>query len=186
MSGLLYITYITLSCARPPPPEAPAAPSAFEPLPLIRDPARGGPPIHASAAPLPPFQGVSRATATYVGGETCAGCHPAAAEVWTRSAHAHAYETLQGAQRAFDPSCLRCHTVGLGHPGGFENPGATPGLSQVGCEACHGPGSDHVQGQKAGYGALPMGPAACQACHTEDNSPDFTWEGYWARVSHGR
>ncbi|MCB9744458.1 MAG: cytochrome c family protein [Alphaproteobacteria bacterium] len=182
--------WLLLACARPaPPPEAApqAAPTfePFEPAPLIRDPARGGPPVQASAAPLPPFQGVSRATARYQGSEVCAGCHPTEMSAWRQSAHAHAYETLQAAQRGFDPSCLRCHVVGLGHPGGFEGTGSTPELLNVGCEACHGPGSDHVEGVKAGYGALPKGPAACQGCHTLDNSPDFDWASYWPKVAHG-
>ncbi|MCB9763195.1 MAG: cytochrome c family protein [Alphaproteobacteria bacterium] len=175
------LALLVLACARSPAPPLPD----FEPTPLIRDPARGGPPIHPSAAPLPAFQGVSRATATYVGGAACGACHPAEAEVWSRTAHSHAYETLQGRQRAYDPSCIRCHTVGFGHPGGFRSAAQDPGLRGVGCEACHGPGSDHVDAPAAGYGVLPEGPAACVACHTEDNSPDYDWGAYWPQVRHG-
>ena len=152
----------------------------------VPDPARGGPPVSGTAAPLPPFLGVDRGTATYLGSTACATCHPAAATAWRGSAHAHARETLVTAQKAFDPSCLRCHTVGLGHPGGFGPERTEPPWAAVGCESCHGPGSDHASRPAAGYGELPLGPEACVACHTHDNSPDFRFDAAWARIAHGR
>lgn len=171
---------LLLACAKEPAPPLPD----FEPHPLIADPARGGPPIFASAAPLPPFDGVSRATATYVGAGRWGSCHADAEAAWKTSQHARAYETLVAKQRAFDPSCLRCHSTGIGHPGGFSGAAATPGLRSVGCESCHGPGSDHAAAPAAGYGRLPTGPAACLPCHTADNSPDFSFTDYWPRIAH--
>ena len=168
-------------------PQPTAAHEAWEADALARvpDSARGGPPLHPSQSPLPPFMGVDRGTARYVGSESCASCHPAAWAAWAPSAHAHAVETLRGADRAYDPSCLRCHVTGLGHPGGFDNHEASPGLTAVGCEACHGPGSAHTAAPGSAYGQLPAGGAACVACHSHDNSPSFTWETYWPVVSHG-
>ena len=174
---------LLLACAKEP---APVELPPFEPSPLINNPARGGPPIFPGAAPLPPFDGVSRATAVYVGEARCGVCHLAAEQAWTLSHHARAYETLQTQQRAFDPSCLRCHSTGLGHPGGFSGAASTPELRGVGCESCHGPGSDHVNAPGPGYGRLPKGPAACLPCHTEDNSPDFSFTSYWPRIAHDR
>ncbi len=177
----------------------PAPTASAEPLPTayhdaaaaaaaerVPDPSRGGPGLQAGAAPLPPFTGVDRSTAGYLGSATCSGCHPAAASVWSASAHAHALETLQAAQKAFDPGCLRCHTVGFAHPGGF-GPGRTQvEVAAVGCESCHGPGSDHVAAPAVGYGELPAGPESCVACHTHDNSPDFRWPDYWPPIAHGK
>jgi hypothetical protein len=147
---------------------------------LVPDPARGGPPIPEGASPLPPFLGVDRAEARYVGPDVCLGCHPAA---WTETAHAHAMATLAANDAAFNPACFRCHVTGFGHPGGYTG-AKTPALAAVTCEACHGPGSAHVGGGKTGYGALPEDGAACVACHTHDNSPDFRFDAYWPRVAH--
>lgn len=145
----------------------------------VPDPARGGPPLHPGASPLPPFSGVDRGTATYVGSASCAGCHAEASATWTASAHSHAREAL--GERRNDPGCLRCHTTGLGHPGGFP---ALEGLDQVGCEACHGPASDHLADPGPGYGELPAGPAACVGCHTHDQAPAFRWEIAWPAITH--
>ena len=176
-----------LGCRTPAPP-----PPVSEPLPTayheaaraeaderVPDPARGGPPLHPSSSPLPPFTGVDRSSATYVGSDTCRGCHVAASASWSASAHSHAREVL--AERRNDPGCLQCHTTGLGHPGGFSG---GERLQHVGCEACHGPASDHVAAPAAGYGELPRSPAACVACHTHDQSPDFRWELAWPAIAH--
>ena len=120
----------------------------------------------------------------YRGAAACAACHPAATARWEASAHAHAIGALEEAQRAFDPSCLRCHVTGLGHPGGFRSHNETPGLVGVGCEACHGPASDHLAAPGPGYGDLPLDGSACVGCHTHDNSPDFSWARYWPQVKH--
>jgi hypothetical protein len=151
----------------------------------VPDPARGGPVPAPGASPLPPFLGVSRATAHYVGSGTCVACHPDAGATWATSAHAHARDTLRHAQHGYDPACLPCHQTGLGHPGGATPHDADP-LDHVGCEACHGPGSDHAAAPSAGYGALPRDASACVACHTLDNSPEFRFPAYWAKVAHGR
>ena len=150
----------------------------------VPDPARGGPTIRTGDGPLPPFTGVDRGLATYAGSTACLACHPAAAATWSSSAHHHALETLVVAQKAYDPSCLRCHTIGFGHPGGYGAGHALPELTGVGCESCHGPGSEHLQAPGQGYGVLAPGPESCIGCHTHDNSPDFRWETYWPRVSH--
>lgn len=138
-----------------------------------------------SVSPLPPFAGVDRERATYVGSAICAACHPAAAEVWRTSAHAHARDTLRKAQRGYDPECLPCHQTGLGHPGGTTAREADP-LDHVGCESCHGPGSAHVSAPASGYGTLPQDAAACIGCHNVTNSPDFEFDAYWRDVAHSR
>lgn len=150
---------------------------------IISDPQRNGPVIHPGASPLPPFLYVDRSLARYVGVNTCSACHPSAAEVWRNTAHAHSIKTLENALQSHNPSCLRCHVTGLGHPGGFPE---KDNLINVGCEACHGPGSEHVTDPMAGYGELPDAPAACVGCHTHDNSPAFRWEPYWSAIAHSK
>lgn len=149
-----------------------------------------GPP---TASPLPPFVGVDRGTAVYVGTASCARCHGEAATALSLTAHAHALATLEDANASRDPRCLRCHVVGWGRDGGFPGraaPGApedapTPeALANVGCEACHGPGSAHVAAPAAGYGDLPADGSACVACHTIETSPDFRWDARWPLVAH--
>jgi hypothetical protein len=178
--------------------DTPGTPSVVDPLSTayhraaevaaaarVPDLARGGPPVRDGASPLPPFLGVSRATARYVGPDTCAACHPTAAATWSASGHAHAVATLREHQASANPACLNCHVTGLGHPGGWAG-ASTPALASVSCEACHGPGGDHAAAPAAGYGDLPADAAACVACHTHDNSPEFRFADYWPKVAHGR
>ena len=175
-----------MGCLRPPPvadplPVAPFDEAEGEAHALVPDPARGGPPIPPDASPLPPFLGVSRGSATYVGAAVCASCHGAETAAWQNSAHSTSLSSLTAAQRDHDPRCFRCHVTGFGHPGGFP----AGDLGSVGCEACHGPGSDHVASPAASWGELPRSAAACVACHTWDNAPEFRFEAAWAKVRHG-
>jgi hypothetical protein len=173
-------------CLRTPPvadplPVAPFDAAEAEARARVADPARGGPAIPPDASPLPPFLGVSRASATYVGVAVCASCHDTEAVVWRASAHSTALTGLEAAGRAHDPRCFRCHVTGFGHPGGFPS----GQLGSVGCEACHGPGSDHVAAPARGWGELPRSGAACVACHTWENAPEFRFDAAWERVRHG-
>jgi hypothetical protein len=96
--------------------------------------------------------------ARYVGSERCGDCHAHAYNVWAKSRHAHAYDTLVNDKnpslRQFDGECVVCHTVGFKYNTGYYDPprGATAAqiakhnkkLLNVGCENCHGPGSEHT------------------------------------------
>ena len=161
------------------PPE-PHSVAMLEAETLVPDPTRGGPPIHPGSAPLPPFQGVSRSTSSYVGAQACQGCHPQAFDTWASSSHAHSMDTLRYDRQEHNPSCLSCHYTGFGHPGAPMR----KNLATVGCESCHGPASNHILQPQRGYGALPASGAACVACHTLDNSPDFVWRDYWSAIQH--
>ncbi len=86
----------------------------------VPDPTRGGPRIPAQASPLPPFRGVSRGTARYVGDAVCAACHSTAATALAGTSHAHALTSLREAHAAANPSCFPCHVTGFGHPGGWD------------------------------------------------------------------
>ena len=56
----------------------------------------------------------------FVGSAKCESCHEESYDVWKKSKHAHAYETLAKLDppRNFDPECVSCHVVGW-HPTEF-------------------------------------------------------------------
>lgn len=136
----------------------------------------------------------------FVGSEACAECHSKAAEVWQKSRHHDATESLvHPSERAhiprhFDPECICCHVTGwsaqrsVPYDSGYVGLEQTPHLQGVGCEDCHGPGSAHVaveNGEQPVDDAqrdmlreqmrLPLAEAEkkCMECHDLDNSPDF-------------
>jgi len=148
----------------------------------------------------------------YVGHNKCKKCHIKEFKSWESTKMANAIETLKPGidvemkkKHGLDPDkdystdakCLKCHTTGFGHEGGYQIP--APGdataekqaknLAGVGCEACHGPGSKYLElfeeifKSKRQYkvtelyalGLQKIGPDACTGCHNEE-SPTF--EGF--------
>ncbi len=118
----------------------------------------------------------------YVGGDACTACHQKEAQIWQKSGHAHAMETLQRRNQHLDTDCVKCHVVGY-QKGGFQALYSTPQFANVQCEACHGPGRVHSENPQKGYGFMPT-PAGCVSCHTHNNSPDFNFAAYWPRIKH--
>ncbi len=115
--------------------------------------------------------------ATFVGVAKCAECHTKAFAVWKETPHAHAFESLDPANkrpgferlhdvaRTFDPECISCHVTGwepeeyVRFRGGFLNEEFAADESErllqslmAGnqCENCHGPGSRHIEQIEAG------------------------------------
>jgi len=149
--------------------------------------------------------------ARYVGSERCADCHERAYEIWNKSKHAQAYQTLVDAQepslRQFDGECVVCHVVGFNHPGGFydkNNAKKDELLKNVGCESCHGPASEHVKNPnnaamypilnpwKARPGETPAAANErvlridmfCQKCHDVDNDVHWSFAKNWPKIIH--
>lgn len=110
--------------------------------------------------------------ATFVGATKCGECHTKAFDIWKKTPHAHAFESLDpshkrhgferlnGVARTFDPECLSCHVTGwepeayLRFRSGFLNEEFAADDSEKGlqsllagnqCENCHGPGSNHIE-----------------------------------------
>lgn len=105
----------------------------------------------------------------YVGAKKCKMCHSAWHESWLESPKgARAWDALKPSvdaeskiRAALDPqkdyttdaTCLTCHAVGFGHPGGYQVPNANDAKSVrvaasregVGCESCHGPGGGYTE-----------------------------------------
>jgi hypothetical protein len=117
----------------------------------------------------------------YLGSETCAGCHKAQYEQWQTTQHAHAFATLQHAQKDATPECVQCHVVGYQRPGGYVSAAATLKLQNVGCEACHGYGTRHEMFAKTGG---KVAEAVCRTCHQPANDPGWTYAAKLPRISH--
>jgi hypothetical protein len=146
----------------------------------------------------------------FVGSEKCGECHTKAFEIWKKTPHALATDSLEkppntrgNIARHFDPECLSCHVTGWDpqqfHPfeSGYLSLEQTPLLKHNGCENCHGPGSAHVSAEEgaaveAGEIAklrdamkLPLAGGVaerkCLECHDDDNSPDFHVKGAFDR-----
>jgi len=102
----------------------------------------------------------------FVNNNSCKKCHIQQFKSWEKTPMGTALNILKPNERSdkkiqagldpakdytTDATCLRCHTVGLGLPGGYEVPDpADPkavrkanALAHVGCESCHGPGGSY-------------------------------------------
>ena len=88
----------------------------------------------------------------FAGSAVCADCHAEAYDIWKKSPHAHATDTIVDLNppRHFDPECISCHVTGWDDPkyvpwdSGYVNLDTTPHLTDQGCENCHGPAARHV------------------------------------------
>lgn len=123
----------------------------------------------------------------FVGEETCQSCHADEHKTWSNSLHSEAFYKLEDVNKAFDPNCIGCHSVGFETEGGFIDIDATPNLMNVQCENCHGAGRAHAD---AG-GSTPLANSdwkpeqMCAQCHEKKHSPSFKFESYWPRIKHG-
>ncbi len=87
----------------------------------------------------------------FAGTSKCGECHTKAMEVWEKSPHAHATDSIVNppgrgnVPRHFDPECISCHVTGWNPQGfypyasGYLSLEKTPHLTGSGCENCHGP-----------------------------------------------
>jgi hypothetical protein len=136
--------------------------------------------------------------AAYVGNTACKACHAPAFAVWEKSRHAHAWETLEVAEKdpkrygwpvTAYPDCVSCHVVGFAEQTGFVSGSETPDLADVGCERCHGAASEHVLSggtKKLGLigGVAPS--LLCIQCHDFEQSPNFLYGERWPKIAHGK
>ncbi len=116
------------------------------------------------------------------GSHTCTACHSLSDQAWHTSHHSHAWKTLEDKRAHVDPSCQQCHTTGYGLPGGFMQASQSGPLVNVGCESCHGPSHAHVLDPKLKTPYLAR--EQCIRCHDHENSPEFNYATYWAKIRH--
>jgi len=133
---------------------------------------RGSPHDPQALASNSPYETVSK----------CVSCHEEAYKIYTASRHARAFDTLVRANQDFNDDCVRCHVTGFGVDGGWLNARQTPQLVNVQCEACHGAGEEHLASPEASFGKV--APRQCFSCHTKENSPEFSFFQYWAKIKH--
>jgi Cytochrome c554 and c-prime/Calcineurin-like phosphoesterase len=134
---------------------------------------------HEKAAPAD--AGSAAAKDKFVSANTCRPCHGAFYDQWAQTPHAHAFETLATRGREFDRDCTPCHSTGFYDAGGFVSAAATPELTAVQCESCHGNGAAHARDPRVKTTADAR--AECRQCHTVDQTPDFAFEPFWAKLS---
>lgn len=118
----------------------------------------------------------------FAGAEACMKCHPSAYDAWTKSQHAHAFNTLKKTKQEYDPECIECHTLGAATRGGFINAKETPEFANVQCESCHGHGMSHSTQPKGDY--RQVSEETCRSCHTDDYNPNFDYKSMWGRIEH--
>ncbi|HZX65372.1 MAG TPA: multiheme c-type cytochrome [Myxococcales bacterium] len=120
-----------------------------------------------------------------VGAQSCRTCHAQAYEIWAKSPHAHATDSLTPEQRK-SPMCLSCHSRDEQR----SNP-ADP-VSGVSCETCHGGGRSYqsvsVMRDKelARLFGLTDAAMTCVACHGAGSpSPQpFNIKAALSRIDH--
>lgn len=126
---------------------------------------------------------------SYVGPAACKVCHAKEYEIWSKSGHAHAFDSLEKKDDHYNPRCIKCHTVGYMSSDGYVNARLTPKLKNVSCESCHGRGRYHARlkaGEDVGVKKVFMKNVNCTECHDEDNSPEFDRKKYWEKIAHGK
>jgi hypothetical protein len=147
--------------------------------------------------------------AEFVSSRKCKKCHIKEYKSWEDTKKAKTFDLLKPGEAVeakkkanLDPekdytkdtSCLKCHTTGFGHPGGYMVPDPADEkavkeasrLEGVGCESCHGAGSaymelhEEIKKSKRTYkvdemhaaGLAKIDAAACTSCHNEE-SPTY-------------
>ncbi|MCA9423982.1 MAG: redoxin domain-containing protein [Candidatus Omnitrophica bacterium] len=120
----------------------------------------------------------------YVGSPICGLCHMQEWEQWLGTAHAHSMDSLRKRQNQYKLECVVCHVTG--EAGKDVRPWRmTPReLQSVGCEECHGPGGPHRTVPYPGAEIHSTEESSCVRCHDEENSPNWDYETYLAKVVH--
>ncbi|MDQ3024700.1 MAG: hypothetical protein M3R04_10045, partial [bacterium] len=123
----------------------------------------------------------------YLPPDYCADCHKEAVEVYNRSLHSHALETLNKKGQTYNPDCMKCHVT-------YD---ATEDvLHSMNCVTCHtNITDDHVFQALEGADKVvkPETPITtytydwCYQCHDPLNSANFEahWPQYVNKIYHG-
>lgn len=146
----------------------------------------------------------------YIGNSKCKTCHKLEKygnqhEVWEKSRHARAYETL-GTAKAKEsakkhgiddprksPECLKCHVTAYDVPVELKTAGYKM-EEGVSCEECHGPGSDYKKikimrnREEAIKNGLVIGDKkTCLKCHVPEGNDfyvEFDFEKFMDKIKH--
>ena len=172
-------------------------------------------PYSALVTGLSAVVAVDASSYEYVGSKKCKKCHIKQFKSWEKTKMGNAFAILQPgnskeAKEKFkidvskdftaDKKCIKCHTVGFSHAGGYAIPDPNDKksvrkakkLEGVGCESCHGPGSayvkifEEIQKSKRKYrveelhaaGLAKIGEAVCKTCHNEESPTINTGDAF--------
>ena len=133
-----------------------------------------------STRECPPQAGADQAL--YIGSQSCQGCHPQAYDLWKKTPHAHAWDTLVQRGRTYDYNCVSCHSSGFDLPEGFCRVSEAGDRINVGCESCHGPGSTHAQTGAKSAIQRDVSEAQCQTCHHPPHTNTFVYADRIKRI----
>jgi 2',3'-cyclic-nucleotide 2'-phosphodiesterase (5'-nucleotidase family) len=116
---------------------------------------------------------------------SCGECHTDAYEVWQKTNHAKAFQTLVDKERQVNPDCLGCHTTRFEEAGGFTMKAQEKELRNVQCESCHGDRTEHLKDPSVVSQTKPA-METCIKCHTEHRCPDFkkNYTQEWEKIKH--
>lgn len=116
---------------------------------------------------------------------SCKQCHSESYEIWEKSDHAKAFQTLIDKSRQFNPDCLACHTVRFEESGGFTMDAQEKDLRNVQCESCHGDSASHLE-DPSSHPPMNPGMETCVKCHTDHRCPDFekNYLQEWEKIKH--
>ncbi|GAA4436077.1 multiheme c-type cytochrome [Bremerella cremea] len=128
----------------------------------------------------------SSPSGTIAGHTTCQSCHEEDYQLWSQSAHAHAWKTLVDQKSDVDPYCQQCHVTGYGVEGGFVSRKQSSDRVDVSCESCHGPSDAHRNDPSIRTAYFGNAKVTCVRCHDHENSPEFDYQTYWEQIEHGK
>lgn len=132
----------------------------------------------AARGPYQPTKGSDKEA--FLSDRECRKCHMDVWEKLRESPHQAAFTTLARKGQAQSPECLVCHTTGYLYKGGYDDRPPANRLKNVQCEACHGYGTEHARDGEW----VAKARASCVECHDAENSPEFDYETYWAKIAH--
>ena len=109
----------------------------------------------------------------------CQSCHNDIYDMWAKTPHAHAIESLTEKNEHRNPECIACHTTYY-LKGGFITLKKTPEYAGIQCAQCHGRMEGHIEfhsgtSQKEDA-PPPVNKDLCLQCHTPDQDDDFDFE----------
>ena len=133
------------------------------------------------SAPCPAQEVDTGDQPTYVGSDSCQGCHEEEYSSFvTYAKKSRSFQSIERLKTRLTEEelrkCYSCHTTGYGKPGGFVSPEKTPHLKNAGCEVCHGPGSSHVITEIPTDIKLHLTTEDCEVCHISARVKAFRYK----------